>query len=134
MKKLAFTAVLTLAGCHAVNHADAVTLANAIDQIAKADIADPDQQTRVLMQACAGVPFCAQKCKKELLAAGSGPEVNAGPLIANCSEDYRKAPSVNPSSWFRSYLRGRLDVALTELNDADRAKLTEATSRINGLH
>jgi hypothetical protein len=127
--------LVTTVACHAVNHADAITLLNAIEQIAKADVADPDQQTRFLMQACAEVPFCALGCRRSFLAAGDSVDANAAQLIAECSPDYKNASPQPPAgTWFRGYLKGRLDVARSELSEVERARLDDAAAHIRGLH
>jgi hypothetical protein len=135
MKRILGLAVLALAGCHAVNHADAITLLDAVDRIAQADVSDPDQQARFLMQACAEVPFCALGCKASFIAAGSAPDADATALIAKCSADYRAAsPQPAPGVWFRGYLKGRLDASRKELSDIEKIRLDNACARIEGLH
>jgi hypothetical protein len=130
---VALLALMT--ACHAVNHVDAVTLLNAVEQIAKADVADPDQQARFLMQACAEVPFCALGCRRSFLAAGSSVDANAAQLISECSAEFKNAsPQPAPGVWFRSYLKTRLDVARTELTEVERIRLDDASARIQGLH
>lgn len=127
--------LLTTVACRAVNHPDAVALVNAIEQIAKDDIADPDQQARFLMQACAEVPFCALGCKHSFLAAGGNVEANAVQLFSACSPEFKNASPQPPAGeWFRGYLKSRLDAARADLSDAERTRLDEATQRIQGLH
>lgn len=118
--------------CSGVSGEDSLLLMRFLDAMPTGRAAD--EQQRLLVLGCSGIPSCAGGCGSELAQAAdpATPPLERGAIVARCRSDWRAARDRGASfdAWLRAYLASYANRAELALPPADQARLDAARARL----